>query len=131
MSDALSARCLCGSTAYFRPMLLIRGSAAGTALTGTLYEPGERSPSFRGAPEEDAPFTWVCDEFYEVDSGGQVQQVGDREVNVAFAEPLPRGFDDRPAALAAACEHLRTQFARLGIAGDAVDIEVEQVQPPA
>jgi len=47
-------------------MLLIRGSAGGTTLTGTLYERGERPPSFRGAPDEDAPYVWVCDEFYEV-----------------------------------------------------------------
>ena len=35
-------------------MLLIRGRAGGTALTGTLYERGDRVPSFKGAPDEDA-----------------------------------------------------------------------------
>ena len=112
-------------------MLLIRGRAAGTELTGTLYEPGERPPSYRGAPDEDAPYTWVCDEFYEVDSGGQVQVIGDREVNVAFEEPLPHGFDARTPAIEAAREHLRTQFARLGVPADDVEIEVEQVERPA
>jgi hypothetical protein len=111
-------------------MLLIRGRAAGTELTGTLYEPGERPPSYRGAPDAGTPYTWVCDEFYEVDSGGQVQQVGDREVNVAFEDPLPRGFDGRTEAIGAARDHLRTQFARIGVPAEEVEITVEQVQQP-
>ena len=57
-------------------MLLIRGHGGGTALTGTLYERGETPPEFKGAPDEGAPYVWVCDEFYEVDSGGQVDQEG-------------------------------------------------------
>jgi hypothetical protein len=107
-------------------MLLIRGRAAGTALTGTLYEPGERAPTFRGAPDESAPYTWVCDGFYEVESGGQVQAVGDRELNIAFEEPLPRGFEVRDRAIDAAREHVRTQFARLGV--DATEVEIEVLQ---
>ncbi len=105
-------------------MLLIRGRAADTALTGSLYEPGETAPTFRGAPNEGSPFTWVCDDVYEVESGGKVQQVGDREVQVAFEEPLARGFENRDAAIAVASEHIRTQFARLGVDTEAVDIEV-------
>jgi hypothetical protein len=108
-------------------MLLIRGRAAGTALTGTLYEPGERVPTFRGAPDESAPYTWVCDGFYEVESGGQVQEVGDRELNIAFEEPLPRGFEVRDRAIEAAREHVRTQFARVGVDATEVEIEVLQV----
>ena len=45
-------------------MLRIRGSARGTDLTGTLYEPGEELPSYRGAPTTDAQYVWVCDAFY-------------------------------------------------------------------
>ncbi len=105
-------------------MLLIRGRAGGTALTGTLYEPGERAPTFEGAPDESAPYTWVCDGFYEVESGGQVQQVGDRELHIAFEEPLPRGFETRERAIEAAKEHVRTQFARVGVDAGEVDIEV-------
>jgi len=105
-------------------MLLVRGRAAGTALTGTLYEPGERAPTFRGAPDGSAPYTWVCDGFYEVESGGQVQQVGDRELRIAFEEPLPRGFETRERALDAAKAHVRTQFARIGIEENQVEIEV-------
>jgi len=105
-------------------MLLLHATAGGTTLTGTLYERGEESPSFRGAPNEDAAYTWVCDEFYAVESGGLIQRVNDREVNVAFESPMPRGFDTREQALTAAREHVRTQFARIGVAGDAVDIEV-------
>ena len=105
-------------------MLLIRGSAAGTTLTGTLYEPDERSPRFHGAPDEDAPFVWVCDEFYEVESGGGLQRGGGEEKRVAFESPMPRGFETREQALAAAREHLRTQFARIGVDPEAVEIDV-------
>lgn len=112
-------------------MLLIRASAGGTDLTGTLYEPGETPPSYQGAPDADTAYTWVCDEFYEVASGGQVQEVEGREVQVAFEDPLPRGFDDRERAIEAAREHLRTQFGRLGLAADEVEVAVEQVERPA
>ena len=107
-------------------MLQIQGSAGGTALTGTLYEPGEDPPTFDGAPDGDAPYVWVCDEFYEVESGGLLQRVGGRELRVAFESPVPREFDDRDRAIAAAEEHLRTQFARIGV--PAGDVEVAVVE---
>lgn len=107
-------------------MLLIRGRAGGTELTGTLYERDDRPPSFRGAPDESAPYTWVCDGFYEVESGGQLQQVGDRELHIAFEEPLSRGFETREHAIEAAEEHIRTQFARIGVAPEDVEVEIEQ-----
>ncbi|AXR79450.1 DUF7113 family protein [Natrarchaeobaculum sulfurireducens] len=107
-------------------MLMVRGRAGGTELTGTLYERGERAPSFRGAPDEDAAYVWVCDEFYEVDSGGTTQRVDDREVNLAFESPMPRGFDTRDQAVEQAKEHIRTQFARIGVDPAAVDLEVER-----
>ena len=109
-------------------MLLIRGTAGGTGLTGTLYEPGEEPPSFRGAPDEGSPYVWVCDAFYEVESGGQPQQVGDRELRVAFESPTARGFTDREAAIDAATEHVRTQFARLGVESGEVDVTVKQAE---
>ncbi|WP_232702850.1 DUF7113 family protein [Halobacterium wangiae] len=105
-------------------MLLVRGSAGGTTLTGSLYERGEDSPSFKGAPDEAAPYVWVCDEFYAVESGGSVQRVDGEDVNVAFESPMPRGFETRELALDAAREHVRTQFARIGIDPDDVVIEV-------
>lgn len=105
-------------------MLFIRGSAGGTTLTGTLYERGEHPPSFQGAPDEAAPYVWVCDEFYEVESGGTVQHLDEREVNVAFESPMPRGFATREDAIAEAKEHLRTQFMRVGLPAEAVDIDV-------
>jgi hypothetical protein len=112
-------------------MLLIRGHAGGTALTGTLYERGEDAPTFKGAPDDGSPYVWVCDAFYEVESGGQVQQLGDREVRVAFESPMPRGFEDRETAIEAAKAHLRTQFARVGIPEREVDIEVvRSAEPP-
>lgn len=109
-------------------MLQISGSAGGTTLTGTLYEKSERAPSFRGAPEEGAPYVWVCDAFYAVDSGGAVQQVAGREVNVAFESPMPRGFEEREQAIEAAKEHVRTQFARVGVPEADVDVDVEQME---
>lgn len=36
-------------------MLLTRGSAGGTTLTGTLYEEGDRAPPKQGAPKEGTP----------------------------------------------------------------------------
>ncbi|ELY59665.1 hypothetical protein QA600_01945 [Natronococcus sp. A-GB1] len=107
-------------------MFIVRGRAGGTELTGTVYERGERPPSFRGAPDEDAAYVWICDEFYEVDSGGSVQVVDGREVNLAFESPMPRGFDTREQALEAAKEHVRTQFARIGVDPESVELEVER-----
>jgi hypothetical protein len=109
-------------------MLLVRGAAGGTELTGTVYERGERAPQFQGAPDEDAPYVWVCDEFYEVESGGSVQEVDGREVHVAFDSPMPRGFDTRDQAVEAAREHVRTQFARIGVDPDDVAVSVEKVE---
>ncbi|SDM55036.1 hypothetical protein SAMN04487949_2043 [Halogranum gelatinilyticum] len=110
-------------------MLLVRGHAGGTALTGTVFERGEEAPSYKGAPDEDAPYVWVCDEFYEVESGGSATTIDGRDINVAFDTPMPRGFETREQALAAAKEHIRTQFARVGIAEADVEIEVVKQQP--
>jgi len=110
-------------------MLLIRGEAGGTDLTGTLYERGEHSPSFKGAPDEDAPYIWVCDSFYEVESGGQTAEIAGRTLNVAFESPIPHGFETREHAIDAAKEHLRTQFARVGVDSDDVAVEVVQAEP--
>ncbi len=105
-------------------MLLVRGHAGGSALTGTIYEPGEDVPSFRGSPETDAPYVWICDEFYEVSTGGSTQVINDREVQIAFDTPLPRGFDDKGLAIAAAKDHIKTQFARIGVSADSVELAV-------
>lgn len=107
-------------------MLIVRGSAGGTELTGTIYERGEEAPRFRGAPDEDAAYVWVCDEFYEVDSGGSSVEIAGREINIAFESPMPRGFDTREQAVEAAKDHVRTQFARIGIEPDGVEIDVEK-----
>lgn len=110
-------------------MLLIRGRAGGTALTGTLYERGEDAPTFSGAPDESAPYVWICDAFYEVESGGQLQRIDDKTVNVAFESPMAHGFETREAAVAGAKEHLRTQFARVGVPESAVDVDVVKTEP--
>ncbi len=109
-------------------MLLVRGRAGGTELTGTVYERGEEAPRFSGAPDGEAPYVWICDEFYEVDSGGSRLELGGREIRVAFESPMPRGFDTREQALSAAKEHVRTQFARIGVEPEDVEIVVENVR---
>ncbi|EMA65049.1 DUF7113 family protein [Halorubrum kocurii] len=110
-------------------MILVRGSGGGTELTGTVFERGEEPPGYKGAPDEDAPYVWVCDSFYEVESGGSSLLVDDEEIRVAFEEPMPRGFDTRDQALTAAKEHVRTQFARIGVDSAAVEIEVTKEDP--
>lgn len=107
-------------------MLIVGGTAADTELTGTIYERGEDPPRFSGSPDDGAPYVWICDEFYEVETGGSVQELRDRDVRIAFESPLPRGFETREQALAAAKDHLRTQFARIGVPSEDVRIEVRR-----
>lgn len=110
---------------HCRPaMLIVRGTVNDVELSGTLYEPGDRVPRFKGAPNEEAPFVWICDEFYEVESGGQVQRIAGQDVNLAFERPMPRGFESKDQAIEVAKEHIRTQFARVGVAADEIDLEV-------
>jgi hypothetical protein len=109
-------------------MLLVRGRAGGTALTGTIYEEGEDPPEYKGSPDTDASYVWVCDEFYEVDSGGSTQHIEDREIQIAFETPMPRGFESRERAIEAAKEHVRTQFARLEV--DDADVDIEVIDDP-
>ncbi|SMO64514.1 DUF7113 family protein [Halorubrum cibi] len=110
-------------------MILVRGSGGGTDLTGTVFERGEEPPTYKGAPDEDAAYVWVCDSFYQVESGGSPLLVEGEEIRVAFEEPMPRGFDTRDRAVAAAREHVRTQFARIGVDPDDVEIEVTKADP--
>lgn len=105
-------------------MIIVEGTFGGTSLSGTIYERGEDAPPFRGAPDEDAAYVWVCDEFYEVASGGTIQRIEGREVHVAFESPMPRGFDTRKQAIAAAEDHVRTQFARIDVDPDDVELSV-------
>jgi hypothetical protein len=105
-------------------MLLVRGWAGGSALTGTIYERGEQPPQYSGSPDANAPYVWVCDEFYEVESGGSRQQIDGREIQIAFESPMPRGFETRERAIEAAGEHVRTQFSRIGVDPDTVEIEL-------
>ncbi|MEF8757748.1 MAG: hypothetical protein V5A33_05895 [Halobacteriales archaeon] len=111
-------------------MLFVRGRGGGTELTGTLYERGDPSPDFRGTPDEDAAYVLVCDEFYEVESGGVTEEVDGEEIQIAFESPMPRGFETRAAALEGAEEHVRTQFARIGVDPETVEVEVVTAEPP-
>ncbi|WP_435075455.1 DUF7113 family protein [Halorubrum sp. HHNYT27] len=110
-------------------MILVRGSGGGTDLTGTVFERGEDPPVYKGAPDENAPYVWVCDSFYQVESGGSALTVDGEEIRVAFEEPMSRGFDTRSAALDAAEEHVRTQFARIGVESDGVTVETTKADP--
>jgi len=110
-------------------MLLVRGHGGGTALTGTVFERGEEPPTYKGAPDDDAPYVWVCDSFYEVESGGSSMEVDGEEIRVAFESPMPRGFETRQQALDAAREHVKTQFARIGVDPGTVEIEVVPTDP--
>jgi hypothetical protein len=110
-------------------MLLVCGHGGGTGLTGTIYERGEEAPTFSGAPDGDAPYVWVCDEFYEVESGGSETEIDGQIINIAFESPMPRGFDTRDQAVAAAKEHVRTQFARVGVSAESVSVEVSKADP--
>ena len=106
-------------------MILVRGDALGTNLTGTVYEPDDEPPKYKGAPETDAPYVWVCDGFYEVESGGTKQRLGGEEIHVAFESPTPKGYETVEDALEGAAEHIRTQFARVGVDSEEVEVEVE------
>jgi len=110
-------------------MLLVRGAVGGTALTGTIYEEGEDPPSFSGSPDDGSPYVWICDAFYEVDTGGSTQEIGGEEIQIAFESPMPQGFNDRDQALDAAKDHVRTQFVRIGVAADEVEISVRESEP--
>lgn len=105
-------------------MLLVRGEVGGTELTGTIYEVDEEPPVFSGTPDVGTPYIWICDEFYEVESGVNTQSIDGREVDIAFESPMPRGFTTRRRAIEAAKEHVRTQFSRVGVDPAEVTIEV-------
>jgi len=108
-------------------MIHVHGRGGGTALTGTVFERGEDPPAYKGAPDDDAPYVWVCDAFYEVETGGSAIEIDGEEIRIAFESPMPRGFDTREQALTAAREHVQTQFARIGV--DDVEIETEKETP--
>lgn len=109
-------------------MLHVVGRAGGTALTAIIYERGEDAPSFRGAPDEDAPYVLLCDEFYEVESGGSTFEINETTIRIAFETPIPRGFETRDQALSGAKDHIRTQFARIGVPEVDVEFETEKRQ---
>jgi hypothetical protein len=112
-------------------MLLVRGLGGGTGLTGTVFERGEEPPTYRGSPDAAAPYVWICDSFYAVESGGTAVEVDGEEVRVAFESPMPRGFDTKQQALSAAKEHVVTQLTRIGVDSESVTIEVESTEPTA
>lgn len=111
-------------------MIYVSGHGGGTTLTGTVFERGEEPPSYKGAPDEEAAYVWVCDAFYQVESGGSAIEIDGEEIRVAFESPMPRGFDTREQAIDAAREHIRTQFARIGVDDVTIDVEKELPNEP-
>lgn len=112
-------------------MLLVCGHGGGTDLTGTVFERGEEPPSYKGTPNADAPYVWICDSFYAAESGGSPIEVDGEEVRIAFESPMPRGFETKEQAIEAAKEHVVTQFVRIGVDSESVDVEVESAEPTA
>ena len=112
-------------------MLLVRGLVGGTGLPGMGFERGGQPPKYRGSPDAAAPYVWVCDSFYAVESGGTAVEVDGEEVRVAFESPMPRGFETKQQALSAAKEHVVTQLARIGVDSESVTVEVETAEPTA
>jgi len=110
-------------------MLLVSGHGGGTNLTGTIFERGEEPPAYKGAPDEDAPYVWVCDSFYQVESGGSPIKIDGEKIRVAFETPMPRGFETRSQAIEAAEDHLKTQFARIGVNSESVTVEIANPGP--
>lgn len=110
-------------------MLLVSGEGGGTNLTGTVFERGEEPPTYKGAPDDDAPYVWVCDSFYQVESGGSPIVVDGEQIRVAFESPMPRGFETKAQAIDAAKDHIRTQFARIGVDPAEVTFEVQPASP--
>lgn len=104
-------------------MLTVVGRAGGADLTAIIYERGEDAPTFRGAPDENAPYVLLCDEFYEVEGGGSTAVIDGAMICIAFKTPIPLGFETKDQALAGAKDHIRTQFARIGLPESDVVIE--------
>lgn len=106
-------------------MLLVSGRGGSTTLTGTIFERGETPPSYEGAPEADAPYVWVCDSFYRVESGGSPLRIDGAEIRIAFEPPTPIGFSTREEAIEAAIDHVRTQFARIDVSDVEIDVRAD------
>lgn len=64
--------------------------------------------------------------FPEVQPGGQLQHIAGQDVHLAVEHPMSGGFEERKQAAEAAKEHVRTQFARIGIDSGDIEIEVEE-----
>lgn len=110
-------------------MILIRGWYKDTGLTGTLFEEDDEVPEYKGAADSNAPYTWVCDSFYRVESGGTVQNIDGEEIRLAFEKPTTKGYSTRDEAIKSAEEHIKTQFSRIGAEPDEVNFEyVEEVE---
>lgn len=109
-------------------MILIRGWYKDTGLTGTIFEPAEEAPNYEGSADVRAPYVWVCDSFYRVESGGSDQEIDGEKINVAFDPPVKKGFKSRESAIEGAREHIRNQFLRLGFSEKDIRFEKEEVE---
>lgn len=108
-------------------MYQITGWVRGTGLTGTIFEPGEEAPKYKGAPDSsDSFYTFVCDSMYQVQTGGRIQYIGEEEINVVFEAPTIRLFDSMEEATEHAKSHITRQFSRLGQETESATFEIEE-----
>lgn len=105
-------------------MILVKGWYKDTGVTGTVFEPNEEAPTYDGSPDVKAPYVWVCDSFYSVESGGSTQIIDDKEIQVAFDPPVKKGFESEEKAIEGAKKHIKNQFLRLGFSDEEVLFEV-------
>lgn len=105
-------------------MILIKGSYKDIGLTGTVFEPDDEVPYYKGAPVVNSQYTWICDSFYEVSEGGTKQQIEGEEHSVAFERPTPKGFTSKEEAIKGGKNHIKTQFKRIDSSDADVSFEI-------
>lgn len=107
-------------------MILIKGDYNGTGLTGTVFEPNDTVPAYKGAPSVQSNYTWICDSFYEVDEGGTKQDIDGEEKSIVFERPIPKGFINKKQAIEGGKNHIRTQFQRIGASESDVTFNLKE-----
>lgn len=107
-------------------MILVTGWYDDLGLTGTIYRPTEKTPHYDGSPDFGDSYVWICDSFYQVESGGVTQELEHRTVQLAFEQPVKKGFETYDGALSGAKQHIKTQFQRLGLSDKTVDFNTKK-----
>jgi len=106
-------------------MILVTGWYDDLGLTGTIYEPTESTPNYDGSPDFGDSYVWICDSFYQVESGGVTQELENGTVQLAFERPMKKGFRTYDEALSGARYHIKIQFQRLGLSDETVEFNIK------